>query len=333
MRHQRDPKGKFARWLIELEGLNYKIEFRKGAENLVADYLSRCATTFDFSVNNDVEHFESKVYQVSDEESEFTKDLREAQKDDLVTSRAMEEINNNGNIRTGQFKRYSQMKIRSGLLYRGRRIVIPRSCREMALCLVHNASHSGVHRTYEDLRERFFWRGMFSDTVEICKCCEVCLRSKRTYGKKEPMKLFKLPYKFPRALITMDIAYLPWTSDGYRYLLIIVDLFSKYLEAIPMKNQEAATVAEALEHGWFHRHSYPLALLSDQCPNVDGTVIREICAKYGIRKFHSSPYHPEGDGEAERTIQSFKQCMRSFLEERRISRAHWPRLTQEISFI
>ena len=100
-----------------------------------------------------------------------------------------------------------------------------------------------------------------------------------------------------------------------------------------MKNQEAATVAEALEHSWFHRHGYPLALLSDQCPNVDGTVIREICAKYGIRKFHSSPYHPEGDGEAERTIQSFKQCMHCFLEERRISRTHWPRLTQEISFI
>ena len=83
----------------------------------------------------------------------------------------------------------------------------------------------------------------------------------------------------------------------------------------------------------FYRHGYPLALLSDQCPNVDGKLVREVCERYGIEKLHSSAYHPEGDGKAERTIQSFKQCMRCCLEERKISQTNWPKLTQEISFI
>ena len=131
----------------------------------------------------------------------------------------------------------------------------------------------------------------------------------------------------------MDIAYLPWTSCGYRYVLVIVDLFSKYMEAIPMKDQEAVTVAEALEYGWFNRYGYPLALLSDQGRNVDGVLVRELSAKYGITKLHLSAYHPEGDGEAERTIQSFKQTMRCILEERHISSTNWPKLTQEIAFI
>ena len=183
------------------------------------------------------------------------------------------------------------------------------------------------------MRDRFFWRGMFLDNQNFCRRCEVCLRNKRSYERKEPLKPIKLPYNFPRALIAMDIAYLPWTSQGYRYVLIIVDLFSKYMEAIPMKNQEATTIAEALRYGWFHRYGFPLALLSDQCPNVDGTIIREICAEYGIQKLHSSAYHPEGDGEAERTIQTFKQCMRCLLEERGITSTDWPKLTQEITFI
>ena len=112
-----------------------------------------------------------------------------------------------------------------------------------------------------------------------------------------------------------------------------MDLFSKYMEAIPMKNQEALTIAEALEYGWFNRYGYPLALLSDQCHNVDGGVIRQLCTKYGITKLYSSPYHPEGDREAERTIQSFKQTIRCILEERHLSSTDWPKLAQEIAFI
>ncbi|KAI6647470.1 hypothetical protein LOD99_12466 [Oopsacas minuta] len=42
------------------------------------------------------------------------------------------------------------------------------------------------------------------------------------------------------------------------------------------------------KYGWFHRHGYPLALLSDQCPNVDGTLVRELCEKYAIQKLLSS---------------------------------------------
>ena len=60
-----------------------------------------------------------------------------------------------------------------------------------------------------------------------------------------------MPFNFRRALIAMDIAYLPWTSNGYCYVLIIVDLFSKFMEAIPMKNQESATIAEALQYDGF----------------------------------------------------------------------------------
>ena len=333
MRHQRDPRGKFARWLIDLEGLRYEIQHRKGSENLVADYLSRSATTYDEGLNNEEEHLEMNVYLVSEEETEFTRYLREEQETDPVISRAVVEINENGRVKSGQLKQYSQMKIYSGLLYRGKRIVVPKSCREDVFDHIHRATHSGVMRTYEDVKLRFFWRGMFLDVQNFCKCCEICLRNKRSYNRKEPLKPIKMPFNFPRALIAMDIAYLPWTSNGYRYVLIIVDLFSKFMEAIPMKNQESATIAEALQYGWFHRYGYPLALLSDQCPNVDGTVIRELCGKYGIRKLHSSAYHPEGDGEAERTIQSFKQTMRCCLGERKILTTDWPKLAQEISFI
>ena len=63
-------------------------------------------------------------------------------------------------------------------------IATPKSCREEVLRLVHNSTYAGVRRNYEDLRNRFFWRGMFLDSQDFCKSCLVCLKNKRSYERK-----------------------------------------------------------------------------------------------------------------------------------------------------
>ena len=108
-------------------------------------------------------------------------------------------------------------------------------------------------------------------------------------------------------------------------------MFSKYYEAVAMQDQEASTILAALESEWFYRHGYPISFLSDQGRNVDGLLVREMCRKLGIRKLHSSPYHPQGDGEAERCIQSFKQTMRCLLARERLDRTAWPQILPQIS--
>ena len=97
---------------MDLEGLRYDVQFRKGSENLVADYLSRSATDYNYEENNECEHFECKVYQVSEEESAFTRYLSDEQKNYIVISRAICDINKHSCIQTGQFKHYSQINIR-----------------------------------------------------------------------------------------------------------------------------------------------------------------------------------------------------------------------------
>ena len=104
-------------------------------------------------------------------------------------------------------------------------------------------------------------------------------------------------------MIATDIATLPWSSGGHRYVLMIVDLFSKYIEAVAMRDQTAESVEEALMIGWIHRHRIPKVLLIDQGRNVDGKAIRELCSKYGIVKKRSSPYHRQ---ETERQKGRFK---------------------------
>ena len=64
-------------------------------------------------------------------------------------------------------------------------------------------------------------------------------------------------------------------------------------------------------------------LVSDQGKNVDGEGVREMCKKYGIKKRHTSPYHPEADGIAERQIGQVKQLIRCLMMESSLEVGSW----------
>ena len=87
-----------------------------------------------------------------------------------------------------------------------------------------------------------------------------------------------------------------------------------------------------LLNGWVYRYGVPDTLLTDQGRNVDGECVLEMCASYGIEKRHPAPYHPQSDGQAERAVESVKQSLRCFLEDRNLDRTNWPSVLQEVAF-
>ena len=120
----------------------------------------------------------------------------------------------------------------------------------------------------------------------------------------------------------------------FRYFALIVDLFSRYVEIIPLQDQTAESITQAFKVGWvFRGHGIPEVLLTDQGKNVDGHEVREMCKKLGIHKRHSSPYHPQGDGMAERDIGTAKQLICSLLMERKIEKGAWVSVLPEVSFL
>ena len=119
----------------------------------------------------------------------------------------------------------------------------------------------------------------------------------------------------------------------FRYFLLIVDMFSKYVEAVAMKDQHAESIKVALNNGWIHRHGNFSIAVSDQAKNIDGRVINELCKDIGAEKRRSSPYHPEGNGQAERCIATMKGLARRIVAERGMEKHDWPGILQEACFM
>ena len=121
-------------------------------------------------------------------------------------------------------------------------------------------------------------------------------------------------------------------TNGYKYILLIGDLFSKYLEVVALKDQTAPTIVKAVHERWFCRHGYPTFLLTDQGSNIDGDVMRKICEQFNVKKRRTSGYHSQGNGFAERSIRAVKEMFRTTLLECKIPQLLWKDILPGIVF-
>ena len=152
----------------------------------------------------------------------------------------------------------------------------------------------------------------------FCRSCLACQKGKRKTEAREPIRVMEIGECITGEAVGMDVGTLPWTDEercGYRYFLLMVDLFTRYVEVV----QEAGSLLEAFEQGWVDRkHGMPWYLLTDQGTNIDGQVFREFCKNAGIDKKRTTTYHPQCDGMAERNIGLVKQVIRCLLLDRQL---------------
>ena len=98
----------------------------------------------------------------------------------------------------------------------------------------------------------------------------------------------------------VDIVQLPQTLDGNCYVIVFLDYLTKWVEAFPVSDQKAETIARLLVENIVCRHGVPEELLSDRGPNFLSEIIQEICKLLGVRKINTSGYHPQCDGLVEK---------------------------------
>ena len=88
----------------------------------------------------------------------------------------------------------------------------------------------------------------------------------------------------PVEILAIDFTKLETASDGRENFLVLTDVFSKFTQAIPTRNQEAGTVAKVLVHEWFQRDGVPQKIHSDQGRDFESKLVKSLCELYGIKK-------------------------------------------------
>jgi len=203
---------------------------------------------------------------------------------------------------------WSSLSIKGDVLYKSStvynelvyRVVIPSSRKETVLSMIHDdVGHLGRDKTFSLAQERFFWVGLLNDIERKIKTCLTCICSKSPHlPQRAP--LVNISTTRPLELVCMDFLSLEMSKGGFQNILVITDHFTKYALAFPTRNQEARTVAKILFDQFIVHYGIPERLHSDLGANFESKVIKHLCDLLGIKKSHTTPYHPQGDGVTER---------------------------------
>ena len=132
----------------------------------------------------------------------------------------------------------------------------------------------------------------------------------------QPMELVHIDY------VGMEVTVATQEKPVVKNVLVVVDHFTRYVQAFVTNNHMAHTMARVLYNNFFSIFRFPQRLMSDQGTEFTGDVIAAMCKLLGIQKIRTTPYHPQSNGSAERVHQTLQRMIGKLdLEKRR----KWPK--------
>ncbi|GJT61021.1 putative reverse transcriptase domain-containing protein [Tanacetum coccineum] len=173
--------------------------------------------------------------------------------------------------------------------------------------------HPGSDKMYHDLRKLYWWPNMKADIATYVSKCLTCAKVKAEHQR--PSGLLQQPeipvWKWER--ITMDfITKLPRTSSGYDSIWVIVDRLTKSAHFIPMNEKyKMEKLTRLYLKEIVCRHGVLVSIFSDRDPRFASWFWRSLQKSLGTNLDMSTAYHPETDGQSERTIQTLEDMLRA----------------------
>ena len=221
-------------------------------------------------------------------------------------------------------------EIRDGVLRQGNRLCVldVDGLRQRILQEAHNAPYSvypGVTKMYQDVKGMYWWNGMKKDVAQYVASCLTCQQvkfeyqrlSQKDYGQVNKscgtglLQELPLPeWKWER--ITMDfVVGLLKTQKGHDSIWVIVDRLTKSAHFLAVKTTyTVAQYAQMYLDSIVALHEVPVSIVSDRGPQFTSSFWQKLHEALGTKLDFSTAFHPQTDGQSERTIQTLEDMLR-----------------------
>ncbi|GJS26029.1 reverse transcriptase domain-containing protein [Tanacetum coccineum] len=285
------------RWIELFSDYDCEIRYHPGKANVVADALSR------------KERVKPKRVRA------MNMILQSSIKDRILTAQK-EAVDESAGLQKGLDE---MIELRNdGALYYLDRIWVPLKgdVRTLIMDEAHKSKysvHPGADKMYYDLRDRYWWPGMKKDIAEYVSRCLTCLKVKAEHQR--PSGLLQQPeipiWKWEG--IAMDfVTKLPRTSSGHDTIWVIVDRLTKSAHFLPMREDyKMERLARLYLNEIVARHGVPISIISDRDSRFTSRFWQSMQEALGTRLDMSTAYHPQTDGQSERTIQTLEDMLRA----------------------
>lgn len=328
----KSPTGRLARWALLIQSFNLTIEYLPGKRNVVADALSRPPCPHEDKSTCEV------CMVTIDLPTRSTKETREQQLNDTELEKIIKCFDNkeDDSIKFWTDRGYLTEQ---GVLYRYApeadeefaQLVVPSQERGKILTEYHDsplAGHNGIERTIARIASRYYWPGMRKQITDYVKRCVKCQTYKPTNLK--PAGLLRTPAMNSRfEVLSIDLfGPLPVTAKGERWIFIVEDVTSRFVELFALVSATADECAKTLIEQVFLRYGFPRKIISDNGVQFVSETMQQVCYCLNIHQSLTPVYYPQAN-PIERRNRDLKLQLSILLGQ---NHTEWPQKLSSIRF-
>lgn len=298
------------RFKMRMMRYTFTISHVPGSDLKIADTLSRApvctSSAEDQSLQRETAAYANLVVESIPASEQRLQEMLELQQQDPVCQQLFEFCQSGWPEKrtlSADLKAYhcvaAQLSIANGLLLRGNRLIVPPPLRKTLLDKLHTG-HQGITKCRERARQSVWWPGLSTQLDELVLNCPECVKSQRQ--RPQPLTPTQLP-QLPWQKVATDL--FEWKQSTY---LLVVDYYSRYIEIALLKGTTTSDIVTHMK-SIFARHGIPETVISDNGPQYASREFAEFAKTYEFKHCTSSPYFPQGNGEAERAVGTIKSLL------------------------
>ncbi|EOX99370.1 RNA-directed DNA polymerase [Theobroma cacao] len=160
------------------------------------------------------------------------------------------------------------------------------------------------------MRAGYYWLTLEKDCIDFARKCHKCqIYADRIHTPANSLHVLASPWPF--SMWGMDVIGLisPKASNGHRFILVAIDYFTKWVKAASYANVTQKVVCKFIQKEIICRYGLPERIITDNASNLNGSMMKEVCAKFKIKHHNSTPYRPKMNGAMEAANKNIKRII------------------------
>jgi len=269
------------RWCLNVSSLGVEVKYEPGKKNVVADALSR------------MKKEEQKVVMAAFQKQETHSNLLSKVIREFVDERFTKIDGVDYFIDGNDY----------------RKLVTDSNERFKLILEAHQIGHEGYYKTYQRLRRSFYWSNMVNEIKRVIARCEKC-QLNRPQPYPEPLETLPTKVEGPFVHLGLDIiGPLAKTRNNNQYIIVVVDYFTKWVEAEPTQTITSQDVIKFLINV-FARHGTPQIITADNGAQFSSDMTKIFLDLYDVYIQFTTTYHPESNGLVENRNKEIGKLLR-----------------------
>ncbi|GFU85490.1 hypothetical protein TNCV_3178121 [Trichonephila clavipes] len=316
----KDPSGRLARWALRLQEHDFNVKYKTGKKHSDADALSR----------NPVEEETETPDKFLAVTTSMNLAMEQKKDQDLAKLKLLSNSSKNEEFRFIDGILCRKNFDPDGKLWLP---VIPKHLRADILRHFHDAptaGHLGLAKTYDRIRKRFYWPGMYRNVVRYVMHCRECQRRK-SVPQRPPGRLVPIPPAIaPFHRIGIDLlGRFPMSAHGNKWIIVCTDYSTRYAITKALPTAEVDEIAKFLLEEIVLRHGAPRVIITDRGAVFRSRLVSSLVDLCNIDHRFTTAYHPQTNGLTERFNKTLADMLSMYVD---VEQKNWDEILPFVTF-